>query len=246
MDRLVGDGYSVSTASVSTPKVATEIVRSDAKLVDPKSVVSLHSIDERAVKQTESPTTRCIYALIESKASKSSIDFSKITFRIFASQTFISDALKIFPDELITFMNSWDTATMNKFIECYDTLPEAMLGNLFAHNLNLEVIPEDIRLSQAFICVAANKKPDRVVKMLSEETTQNSRLASKGISEHCIGVLFSHGLPMSKISLCERSPEELKIADENRFAQEIEKPINFSVRQKVSQQALELRSARAT
>jgi hypothetical protein len=149
----------------------------------------------------------------------------------FASEDFISYALKKTPEVLIDYMNSWSSETMDQFIDYYSGLVEGMIGKLFACGLDMTHVPMDIKTSSLFLRVAMNQNPKRLVsEILDKANSSDVRQAIMNFSQKEIKKLWDSGMSTNQIP----SHKILEVfnllipdsQDSQRFSKEISRPIN--------------------
>ncbi|MDR2432679.1 MAG: hypothetical protein LBD34_02915 [Puniceicoccales bacterium] len=180
--------------------------------------------------------------------SDKTVTLDKVPMNVFASQSFIVKCLDQHPEELIAHMNSWSQEQMSDFIEKYDVLPEAMLGQLFSKGLKPDFISKNIKLSLPFLRVSANANPHKlVVEILNKEDIQSVRLALRDLDDERVKELWNNGMPTAKLPMKKSSNDEfvsrIRAADPERFEKEVKgRPVNAMLRSKIRQHSLIERS----
>ncbi|MDR1173351.1 MAG: hypothetical protein LBK24_00990 [Puniceicoccales bacterium] len=237
-----------STGSPSTTGMKGRIQMGNAPkpLSMPKTIISSQGIEKFSTEASDFNTN--VYSrMLSSKA----VTLDKVPMHIFASQSFVMKCLEHSPKELIAHMNSWDQKQMSAFMGKYDVLPEAMLGRLFLEGLNPDLIPKDLKLSLAFLRVAANANPHKLVaEILNKEDIQSVRLALRNLNDAQVEKLWNNGMPTAKLPMAKSSNNkfvsQISAADPKRFENDIRYAVNATLRSKVGQCPLIKRSASST
>ncbi|MDR2737861.1 MAG: hypothetical protein LBB18_02880 [Puniceicoccales bacterium] len=152
--------------------------------------------------QTESPNPEV--ALYLRRVEVGEISIGDVPMSILASQEFVVNAMENpeIEQKLISLMNSWDKGTMSAFIDSYDTIPEPMMGKLFARGVEASLIPGDVQTNEMFANVAKNVDVKRFVSDIANSIDPKStkdlmiRLGPNKVAE-----LIENGLLLDRVPL---------------------------------------------